>query len=176
MIVVGAVAGGFVANNYLSDQNQNDGLNFNSSNSFRKNGFKTSDNSKNIGITQNNNLKMNNKITVINIVIVEMWYQYIEVIGIKNNINFHDLGSDSISVSQSITAGVHTFNLSEGTMSYSGYANNNGSFYSSEIYKTSDGSYFGIMVITNPNGIAEELANELANEDNFSVSKDTLKK
>ncbi len=167
ILVVGGVAGGFVANNYLADQNQGDGLSFNSNSGLGKDGFNTDEGDK----TQNNNLNINTQITVINVALVEVWYQYIEIINVEvNSIGFSNLDSESVSV------GGHTFSIPIGTMMSNGYASSSGDFYSSEIYQTSDGCSFGIMVITNPNGTAEELANELSKEKNLQVSKDTLKK
>lgn len=167
VIVIGGVAGGIIANNYLSEQNQDDGLNFNSSAGFGKDGF---NNDKN-GDKNQNKLKVNNKITVINIALIDIWNQYIEIINVEvNNINFN------ISPEESVQVGGHVFNIPNGTMVSTGYANSNGNFYSSDIYQTSEGCSFGIMVITNPNGTAEELATQLANEKNIAVSKDTLKK
>ncbi|MEA4957739.1 hypothetical protein SDC9_07618 [bioreactor metagenome] len=169
LIVVGGAACGVVANNYLSDQNQGDGLNFNSSSGFGD-GFKTNKD-KNSAITQNNNLNVNNKITVINVALIDIWYQYIEVINVQTSgIDFSSSAGEYVEVRG------HTFNIPNGTIMSNGYASSSSDFYSSEIYQTSDGCFFGIMVITNPNGTAEELANELANEEGLSVTKDTLKR
>ena len=169
LLLIGSVSAGALVNDYLSNQNQDNGSDLNSNSGFGKSGIHSND--KPNTITQNNVLNVNSKITVVNVALINVWYQYIEVINIEaGNINFNELNDESIAV------GGHSFAIPNGTMASSGYGKNDGEFISSEIYQTSDGCCFGIMVISNPKGTAEELANELANEKGLSISKSTLKK
>jgi len=176
LLLIGGVTAG-VANSYISDQNQKEEVNFNSS------GFGNSGLANDSNKTQNNVLNVNNKITVINVTLIDIWYQYIELIIMDNNAsntenNDSDVENNTLdfnnSTEESIKVGNHMFPISNGYMMSNGYKITDNDFYSSEIYKTSDNCSFGIIVISNPtNGTTEELAKELI-ENGFSVTKDTL--
>jgi len=171
LLVIGGATAAAVANDFLSNQDDG-GVNFKPNSGFGKKDFNTNVNG---GVkTQNNNLNINNNVTnniyVVNVAIIGIWNQYIDEVNLNNDINFDSSAGESLQI------GGYAFDIPNGTMMSNGYARSGNDFYSSEIYQTSDGTAFGIMVITNPNGTAEELANELANEKDLSVTKVSLQK
>jgi len=140
------------------------------------NGFGFFDSMKGSNQENKNTLNVNNvknTVNIVNIAVVNNINQYFDIIIVNNNknnnkynkIDFNEFAEGSVNV------GGHTFDIPQGTYVSNGYDSSDGDLICSEIYKTSDKTSFGIIVISNPDYNAEQLVNELNKDSNSNVVK-----
>lgn len=154
-VIIGGIIIGAIA--YAYQDQQDDGLNFNSTDGFGN----SSGNSYFLNVNVNYN--------VLSVVVINSLNYYIEII----NININEIGFNGVA-EEYVDVGGHSFNIPMNSIVSNGYSSSENSLYFSEFYQTNDNTIFGIIVVSNPSYSAEQMVNDFSIDNNLNIGKINL--